>query len=102
MIMTKSSHSEIVKELTESISEIIYMDSHSVENVVSATLSPNHLNGDSEEQSSIHTITFWNVVKEKWQNVLLSDIVSIERLTNTEKQQKQWNVEKEIIKILEC
>ena len=71
----------LVKELTAGICELTYVDKFSVEHKISATLSPNHLNGESEVNDSSVTIRLWNVQDEEWQNIIVSSIIDLERLT---------------------
>ena len=69
------------KELSAGIVEIVYIDKYSVEYTISATLSKNHLDEESPERDSSKLISFWNVIEEEWQNIPVSSIIHIERLT---------------------
>ena len=68
---------EIIKELQSGICELTYMDSHSVEHVLSVTLSPNHLHEDDNR----HVIALWNMVAEDWIEIPVIKIIDVERLT---------------------
>ena len=72
---------EVLTELKEGIVEITYVDSFSVEHKMSATLSPNHLDGDEESTSSPALVRVWNLIGESWEDVSLSSIIDFERLT---------------------
>ena len=74
---------KIIKELTAGICEITFMDSFSVEHKISATLSTIHLDLDDvcNADNLGHLITMWNVAEEKWQDVPISEIIDVERLT---------------------
>ena len=76
---------EIIEELEKGICELITTDEFSVEDVISATLSPVHLpNVDDDFDMSSkkkHTVHLWNVIKEEWQVYPINYIIDIERLT---------------------
>ena len=77
---------KILSELKSGICEIIYMDEHSIEVVISVTLSDNHLpdNNDDGTPISTHTknsITLFNLVAEEWQTIQLDSIINVEQLT---------------------
>jgi len=75
---------EILKELKKGICELIVVDKYSVEDVISATLSSNHL-PEMEEgfkiSSDKYNIMLWNVAKEEWQTHPVTFIMGVERLT---------------------
>ena len=79
--MNDYTRDNLVKELTAGICELTYVDKFSVEHKISATLSPNHLNGESELNDSSATIRLWNMRDEEWQNIVVSSIIDLERLT---------------------
>tara|TARA_Y100000034_G_C6585946_1_gene254343 strand:+ start:116 stop:514 length:399 start_codon:yes stop_codon:yes gene_type:complete len=73
---------EIMNELTNGICEVIYTDPHSVEHMISATLSPNHLpNANDENNSTENVIHLWNLCDEQWTHIPITDIITITRLT---------------------
>ena len=82
----KTTKQEIIEELQNGICELTYMDEHSVEHVVSVTLSPNHLYDDDatatppqEEDGGV--VIMFNMLLEKWQKIQYNSIIDIERLT---------------------
>ena len=77
---------EILSKLENGICELIYMDEHSIEVVISVTLSDNHLpdNNDDGTPISTHTknsIVLFNLVAEEWQTIQLDSIINVEQLT---------------------
>ena len=72
---------EIVNELVAGIVELTYVDSFSVEHKMSATLSPNHLDGDEESTPSPTFVRVWNMIGETWEDISISSIIDFERLT---------------------
>tara|TARA_R110001583_G_scaffold110140_1_gene259079 strand:+ start:174 stop:470 length:297 start_codon:yes stop_codon:yes gene_type:complete len=72
---------EIVNELIAGIVELTYIDSFSVEHKMSATLSPNHLDGDKESTHSPNIVRVWNMIGEMWEDISISSIIDFERLT---------------------
>lgn len=72
---------EIVTELIAGIVELTYVDKFSIEHKISATLSPNHLDGESELDNSSVNIRLWNMRDEEWQNIAIYSIIDLERLT---------------------
>ena len=72
---------EIVNELIAGIVELTYVDSFSVEHKISATLSPNHLDGDKESIPSPNIVRVWNMIGEMWEDISISSIIDFERLT---------------------
>ena len=75
---------EIIEELEKGICELIVVDKDSVEDVISATLCPNHLpeiEEDLDMSSKKNTVHLWNVEKEKWQTYPENYIIDIDRLT---------------------
>ena len=72
---------EIIKELKKGICELIIVDKDSVEDVISATLSTNHL-PEMEDgfkiSSDKYNILLWNVAKEEWQMHPVNFIIGVE------------------------
>ena len=84
----KNNKQEIIKELQSGICELTYMDSHSVEHILSVTLSPNHLNNNNNKEfenpfidDDRHVIALWNMVAEDWIEIPVIKIIDVERLT---------------------
>ncbi len=73
-------HRDIIRELQLGICEVTRIDTHSVEHVLNATLSTNHLD-DWREQKNESAVTLWNVVEEEWQTIPAFMIIHVERLT---------------------
>ena len=80
--MNEYKKEDVIAELTAGICEIIFTDSFSVEHKVSVTLSPNHIDGAIHQNvnSSTH-ISAWDMVEENWNDIVLSSIIDLERLT---------------------
>ena len=72
---------DVVTELTAGICEITFTDSFSVEHKMSATLSPNHIDGAIQQNDCTKHISAWNLVDEEWCVTPLSSIIDVERLT---------------------
>ena len=75
---------EIIEELEKGICELIVVDKDSVEDVISATLSTNHLpemeDGFDLSQDK-YNILLWNLYNEQWQKYPVNFIIGVERLT---------------------
>tara|TARA_Y100000310_G_scaffold320893_1_gene377808 strand:- start:727 stop:1035 length:309 start_codon:yes stop_codon:yes gene_type:complete len=76
-------HKEILNELKQGICEVTTIDEYSVENKISATMSPNHLPDETCDDTSVknNQVLFWNVVEAQWQIINFGSIIDIERLT---------------------
>ena len=75
---------EIIEELEKGICELIVVDKDSVEDVISATLSSNHLPEMKEGfniSSDKYNVMLWNLAKEEWQMHPVNFIIGVERLT---------------------
>jgi hypothetical protein len=95
----------ILEELKKGICELIVVDEFSVEDVISATLSPNHLppiKKDFDFSSNNKTIHLWNMVKEQWEKYPSYQIVSIERLTGSGTEKNDKLISKDYINTIEC
>ena len=63
------------------ISEITYMDNHSVEQSIMATTSPDSVLGTPTGTPNKHTVWVFNVNAEQWQNISINSIIDVEQLT---------------------
>jgi len=82
--MNTTEQQETIKELQKGICELTIVDNHSVEHIISATLSLNHLpdvDGELNFTPDKYNIMLWNMVKEEWQTYPVNYIIDLERLT---------------------
>tara|TARA_R110000824_G_scaffold270536_1_gene459035 strand:- start:685 stop:1017 length:333 start_codon:yes stop_codon:yes gene_type:complete len=95
----------ILEELKKGICELIIVDEFSVEDVISATLSHNHLppvKKDFNFSSDNNSIHLWNMVKEQWEKYPSYQITNIERLTGAGTKNNDKLISKDYINTIEC
>ena len=89
----------VVAELSAGIVELIYTDEYSVEYIISATQSHNHLdeNDPAPNSKKTNNICVWNLVEEEWQNIVISSIIHLDRLTGNGIKSNEDKINSEMI-----
>ncbi len=99
------SNTHILEELKKGICELTIIDEHSVEDVISATLSLNHLppiKRDFDISSDKNNVHLWNMAREQWEKYPNYQINGIERLTGAGTKKNNKLISEDYINTIEC